>query len=71
VVETEKDEEYWRKKLVRYLGFEVSQRTGRSWKITYENVVKFKKNFREMVKLNYAEIVEGLIKEGLILARIF
>ena len=71
MVETEKDEEYWRKKLVRYLGFEVSQRTGRSWKITYENVVKFKKNFREMVKLNYAEIVEGLIKEGLILARIF
>ena len=71
VVETEKDEEYWRKKLVRYLGFDVSQRAGRSWKIMYNNVIKAKKDFREMVKLNYAEIVEGLIKEGLILARIF
>jgi len=64
VGEIEKDEEYWRKKLSSYLGFDVSQRVGSSWKIMYENVLKFKKDFYGMIKLNYVEIVEGLIKEG-------
>ena len=63
VGEVEKDEEYWRKKLSNYLEFEVFSSVG-SWKIMRNNVLKFKKDFYEMIKLNYVEIVAGLIKEG-------
>ena len=65
IEEVEKDEEYWRRKLSRYLGFEVSQRNeGESWRKMYENVVKAKKDPYKIIELNYVEILAGLIKEG-------
>jgi len=64
VEEVEKDEEYWRKRLSNYLDFEVSERVDRSWKEMYKNVAETKKNFDKIVKLNYVEIVSGLLKQG-------
>jgi len=65
IEEVEKDQEYWRKKLSSYLGFEVSQRNeGESWRKMYENVVKAKKDPYKIIELNYVEILAGLIKEG-------
>jgi len=61
----ESDEEYWRKKLSNYLTpIEISQRVDRNWRKTYKNVLENKKDFFWMVKFNYLEIVEGLIKTG-------
>jgi len=64
VEEIEKDQEYWRKRLSSYLEFDVFNRADNSWKIMYNKVLKYKKDFYKMVKLNYVEIVAGLIKEG-------
>ena len=63
-MEVEKDEEYWRKKLSYYLGFEVFQRVGESWRKMYENIIKAKKNPYKIIELDYAEILGGLIRHG-------
>jgi len=61
----ENDQEYWRKRLSNYLGFEVFDRVGETWKKMYENVVEMEKDFLGMVRLNYLEIIAGLIKQGI------
>jgi len=64
IEEVEKDEEYWRKKLSRHLGFEVFQRVGKTWRKIYEKVLKYEKALVCLADLNYLEIVDGLIKQG-------
>jgi len=63
-LEVEKDEEYWRRKLSRYLGFEILQRMGESWRKMYEKVLKYEKDPYKVIKLDYAEILAGLIGQG-------
>ena len=64
IEEVEKDEEYWRRKLSRYLGFEVNDKVGKTWRKMYEKVIKYEKDPYEMIKLDYAEILAGLIVQG-------
>jgi len=76
VEEIEKDQEYWRKRLNNYLGFEVFERVediedseeiedaAEGWKTMYTLVVDAEADFYEMISLNYVEIVAGLIKLG-------
>jgi len=43
VKKVEKKEEYWRKRLSNYLGFEVFELVGRSWKKCIKKLYKLKK----------------------------
>jgi len=64
IEEVEKNQEYWRRKLSRHLGFEVSQRVGESWRKMYENLADDEKELYNSAVYGYEEIVAGLTKEG-------